>query len=114
MYVVGYLDNGMPQKVIDLFHEIEDRDTVMYILFFQACARIPVADKPNLVTNIAAQIPKQCFSNPRLVTAAIDALMKYGAVQQAEALFTQQTTKDVYMVGAMKKGMAVCCCHSGV
>jgi pentatricopeptide repeat protein len=58
----------------------------------------------NLVKKISAEIPKSFYSDHRLVTSLLNALMKCRDVTHAEAVFDQSTEKVASMYGVMIKG----------
>ncbi|CAF5205571.1 unnamed protein product, partial [Rotaria magnacalcarata] len=59
----------------------------------------------DLVKKTSEQIPKSFYSNPRLLTSLLDALMKCGDVARAESLFHSSKQKILPMYGAMMKGI---------
>ncbi|CAF2096590.1 unnamed protein product, partial [Rotaria magnacalcarata] len=100
----GYVDNNLPEKAIDLFIEVENPDEVNINLLFNACAQLKTKEALDLVKKISQQIPKSFYSNPRLLTSLLDALMKCGDVAHADALFYSSKEKVLPMYGAMMKG----------
>ncbi|CAF4706317.1 unnamed protein product, partial [Rotaria magnacalcarata] len=53
------------------------------ILLFNSCAQLKTKEALDLVKKISKQIPKSFYSNPRLLTSLLDALMKCGDVAHA-------------------------------
>ncbi|CAF5164381.1 unnamed protein product, partial [Rotaria magnacalcarata] len=100
----GYVDNNLPEKAIDLFNEVENPDDVHMLLLFNSCAQLKTKEALDLVKKISKQIPKSFYSNPRLLTSLLDALMKCGDVAHAEALFYSSKEKVLPMYGVMMKG----------
>ncbi|CAF3658874.1 unnamed protein product [Rotaria socialis] len=100
----GYVDNNLPEKAIDLFNEIENPDDVNMIILFNACAQLKTKEALDLVKKISKHIPKSFYSNPRILTSLLDALMKCGDVAHAESLFYSAKEKDLPSYGAMMKG----------
>ncbi|CAF5062394.1 unnamed protein product, partial [Rotaria magnacalcarata] len=101
----GYVDNNLPEKAIDLFNKIENPNDVNIILLFNACAQLKTKEALDLVKKTSEQIPKSFYSNPRLLTSLLDALMKCGDVARAESLFHSSKQKILPMYGAMMKGI---------
>ncbi|CAM2699210.1 unnamed protein product [Rotaria socialis] len=99
-----YVDNNLPEKAIDLFNEIEYPDDVNRIILFNACAQLKTKEALDLVKKTSKQIPKSFYSNPRLLTSLLDALMKCGDVAHAESLFYSSKQKVLPMYGAIMKG----------
>jgi len=94
----------MSNKAIDLFKEIKNPDHVIFILLFNACAQLGTADALNLTKKISKDIEKSIYSNVRLLTSLLDALMKCGDVTYAQSLFNTSSKKPIEMYGAMMKG----------
>ncbi|CAF5192919.1 unnamed protein product, partial [Rotaria magnacalcarata] len=101
----GYVDNDLLEKAIDLFNKIENPDDINITLLFNACAQLKTKEALDLVKKTSKQIPKSFYSNPRLLTSLLDALMKCGDVAHAESLFYSSKQKVLPMYGAMMKGI---------
>ncbi|CAF5212278.1 unnamed protein product, partial [Rotaria magnacalcarata] len=100
----GYVDNNLLEKAIDLFNEIENPNDANVTILFNACAQLKTKEALDLVKKISKQIPKSFYSDPRLLTSLLDALMKCGDVAHAESLFYSSKQKVLPMYGAMMKG----------
>ncbi|CAM4828999.1 unnamed protein product, partial [Rotaria magnacalcarata] len=100
----GYIKNKQANKANDLFNEIENPNDVNMILLFNACAQLKTKEALDLVKKTSKEIPKSFYSNPRLLTSLLDALMKCGDVAHAESLFYSSKHKVLPMYGAMMKG----------
>jgi hypothetical protein len=100
----GYIKNNLANKAIDLFNQIKNPDELNITVLFNACAQLRTDEALSLVKKISKDIPKSFYSNPRLVTSLLDALMKCGDVQHAELLFDTSRTKILPMYGAMMNG----------
>ena len=100
----GYVKNNQANKAIDLFNQIKNPDELNITVLFNACAQLGTDEALNLVKKVSKEIPKSFYSNPRLVTSLLDALMKCGDVQHAQSLFDASTKKDLPMYGAMMNG----------
>jgi pentatricopeptide repeat protein len=94
----------MAQKAIDLFKEIKNPDNVIFVLLFNACAQLGTEEALNLTKTNSKNIEKSIYSNVRLLTSLLDALMKCGDVTYAESLFNKSRQKGTEMCGAMMKG----------
>ena len=103
-YSLGYVENNLPREAIDLFKEIQHPDTVNIIILFNACAQLKTEEALNFAKKISQECPKSFYSNPRLVTSLLDALMKCSDVKEAELLFAKSKKKVLSMYGAMMKG----------
>lgn len=105
-YCSGYIDNQKPQKAVELFRQMERPDADICLLLFNACAQIQTTEAAVLVKQVACRIPKEFYSNSRLVASLIDAFMKCDCLDEAQALFDQTTLQTCSMYGAMMKGSA--------
>ena len=101
---LGYIRNNQAKKAIDLFHEINKPDHVIFILMFQACAQLETKEAVNLIRLLRSKMPTSFYSNPRLLTSFIDALMNCEDVQTAEIFFNKVQVKSISIYGAMIKG----------
>ena len=99
--------NKQPPKAIDLFHQINNPDHVIYILMFQVCAQLGTKEALDLIGLLRSQMPTSFYSNPRLLTSLINALLKCGDVKSAEEVFQKSTIKELPIYGAIMKGMLV-------
>ena len=73
---LGYIRNNQVNKAIDLFHQINKPHHVIFILMFQACAQLETKEAVDLIRLLRSKMPTSFYSNPRLLTSFIDALMK--------------------------------------
>jgi len=94
----------MAHKAIDLFNEIKSPDEICLTLLFNACAQLETKEALNLTKEISKNLGKSMYSNVRLLTALLDALMKCRDVTYAESLFNTLTNKSIGIYGAMMKG----------
>ncbi len=78
------------------------------IVLFNACAQLGTDEALNLTKKVSKKIPKSFYSNPYLLTALLDALMKCGDVKYAQSLFDASTKKVMQMYGAMMNGNNSC------
>jgi hypothetical protein len=74
------------------------------IILFNACGNLGTNEALNLIKKTSKQIPKSSYSNPRLLTSLLDALMKCGDITSAQTLFDTSTKKTLPMYGVMMKG----------
>ncbi|CAF1187622.1 unnamed protein product [Rotaria sordida] len=100
----GYIKNNMATKAIDLFKEIKDPDEIVINLLFTACAELGTSEALNLTKIVSSQMPKHFYSNLRLLTSLLDALIQCGNVTHAEALFNRSIKKISPLYGVMMKG----------
>jgi hypothetical protein len=71
---------------------------------FQACAQLETQEALDLIRLLRSKMPTSFYSNPRLLTSLIDALMKCDDVQTAEIFFNKVQVKNIPLYGAMIKG----------
>ena len=79
-------------------------DEVATMMFFKACAKLAHADAIRIATDVLKRMPASFLHDNRLVNSALDMLMKFGDVSQAEHLFTQLKRKSVVSYGALMQG----------
>ena len=102
---IGYIYNEMPAKALELFRGMPMKpDEVIVTLLFNACAKLANADAVKLGNDILKQLTATSLENHTLVNSAIDMLMKFGDVKQAELLFQRSRNKTVVTFGAMMQG----------
>lgn len=92
-------------KAINLFEKSEDRDEVLYIIYFQACAKIGSIEGLNLIKTVLNDIRQSFYENKRLLTCLIDALMECGDVEKGELIYNCCSNPSIQMKGALMKGM---------
>ena len=102
--LVGYIDNGIPEKAMELFKDMKNPDQVIFILFFKACASLQSKDSLALIKSVLPTIAEKIMTNSHLQTSVIDALMKCSDVNAAETLYNQIEVKSISVQGAMMKG----------
>ncbi|CAF3020938.1 unnamed protein product [Rotaria socialis] len=101
----GYISNNMPEKVIELFEKISIKiDEVIIILLFNACAKLCNNRAIKTGRDALNRLPTSFLQNQKLINAAIDMLMKFGDVNQAEVLFEKTQNKTLVTYGAMMQG----------
>ncbi|CAM4978137.1 unnamed protein product [Rotaria socialis] len=102
----GYISNNMPEKVIELFETISvEVDEVLIIILFNACAKLCNSQAIKLGRDTLNRLPVSFLRNPTLVNSAIDMLMKFGDVNQAENLFEKMQKKTLITYGAMMQAI---------
>ncbi len=94
----------MPNKATDLFNEIKNPNEICLTILFNACAQLGTQEALNLTKKNSKNIGKSMYSDIRLLTSLLDALMKCGDVTSAQSLFNTLTVKNIGIHGAMMKG----------
>ncbi|UJR34389.1 hypothetical protein I4U23_021797 [Adineta vaga] len=100
----GYLKTNQANESLNLFNQIKNPDDVIIILLFNTCAQLETNEALNLVKKVSKEIPKTYYSNPRLLTSLLDALIKCDDMKYAQVLFSKSSKKTVSMYGAMMNG----------
>ena len=98
------MKNKQANKAIDLFYQMEKHNHIIYILLFNACAQLQTKKALDLVKQLLSDMPKSYQFDPNLITSLVDALIKCGDVEGAEAWFHQTKSKHSSLYGAMMKG----------
>ncbi|CAM4827283.1 unnamed protein product [Rotaria magnacalcarata] len=101
----GYISNNMPEKVLELFEKISIKiDELIIILLFNACAKLCNNRAIKTGRDALNRLPTSFLQNQKLINAAIDILMKFGDVNQAEVVFETTQNKTLVTYGAMMQG----------
>ncbi|CAF1454984.1 unnamed protein product [Rotaria magnacalcarata] len=100
----GFIENNQANKAIDLFHKIKDPNDVIFILLFNSCAQLGSDEGLNLTKKVSKTIPKSFYSNVRLLTSLLDALVKCNDLTYAQSLFDASIKNDVGMYAVMMNG----------
>jgi pentatricopeptide repeat protein len=95
----------MPEKVVHLFDQmLLKADAVILMLFFNACADLVNEHAKKRGREVLKQLPRALLNNDKLMRSAVDMLMKFGDVDEAEQVFHSMKTKSVFTYAAMMKG----------
>jgi ATP/maltotriose-dependent transcriptional regulator MalT len=81
-------------------------DEVAIALLFNACAKLTDPDAIKTARDVLQRTASSFLSHDHLVNSAIDMLMKFGDVAQAEDLLKRSGRKTVVSYGALMKGMS--------
>jgi pentatricopeptide repeat protein len=103
-FLLGYIKNNQPNKAIHLFNQIQNPNDVHFMLLFNACAQLRSNEGLNLIKTISQKIPKSFYSNRRLLTSLLDALIKCDDLIYAQSLFDTSTKKDSGIYAVMMNG----------
>ena len=103
----GYIANNEAKKAIDLFQKAEDPDSILYNLFFSACAQVGSKEIVSMMENIWKKIPEEFHHNKYILASTINAFMRHHLVERAEAIFKQTENPPIDMINAMMKGKIV-------
>ncbi|CAF1495358.1 unnamed protein product, partial [Adineta ricciae] len=92
----GYLLNKIPNKTLDLYHQIKNMKAtqsnfVIYLLAINASAQIAMASQCQAIVD---DIPLQIISNSKISNALIDMWGKAGCVRKAEQVFANLSSID--------------------
>jgi pentatricopeptide repeat protein len=105
LLIVGYVFNGMPEKVLQMFDRmLVQPDEVIATILFNACAKVADPHAMKLGKIMLTQLPAAFFKNSILMNSATDMLMKFGEVQEAEHLFSRMKKRDAAAYGVMMNG----------
>ncbi|CAF4267158.1 unnamed protein product [Rotaria magnacalcarata] len=103
--VKGYVGNEMFEKALDLFEQIHlSLTNVIYAIVFNACAKLCNERAMKIGKELLAKMPENYRNNNITSNSAIDMLMKFGDVENAERIFRSIKTKDIITYNAMVKG----------
>ncbi|CAF3834221.1 unnamed protein product [Rotaria magnacalcarata] len=103
----GLITNNMSEKVLDLFDEmIIEPDSVTLTVLFNACAQIANNRAMKIGKNLLHKMPTNYQNNNVLLNSAIDMLMKFRDIENAEHVFQSMKKKDIISYNVMIKGYA--------
>ena len=80
-------------------------DHIIYILLFNACAQLQTKEALDLVKQVSSDMPQSYQIDSKLITSLVDALIKCGDVEGAEAWFNRSKSKPSSLYGAMMNGI---------
>ena len=101
--MAGYIVNDQPEKAIDVFHRIKNPSDVIFILLFNACAKLANDEALRLVKTYSAGLSPSSMSNVRLESSLMIALIKCGEYDAAEIVFGRME-KSVKSYGILMNG----------
>lgn len=85
----GYIDNSLSNKAIDLFYEISNPDEVNLVVLFNACAHLRSKEALDVAKGVSKEMSTCFYSNVRVCSSLLDALIKCGDTSSAHLLFSQ-------------------------
>ena len=95
----------MCDKTLDLFEQLPfNPDDVTYTVVLNACAQLCDDRAKQMAMKLLKHIPSHLQNNQTVSTSAIDMLMRFGDVTNAERLFGRMTNKNIITYNAMMKG----------
>lgn len=77
---------------------------VIHLILFNACAAVSNERARALGHKVLKQMPDAFLEHKNLVNSAIDMLMKFGDVAQAEHIFQDLKRKTMVSYGALMQG----------
>ncbi|CAF4354883.1 unnamed protein product, partial [Rotaria sordida] len=93
----------MYDKALDLFEQMPlNPNNVIHIIVFNACAQLGNDRAKEIGRKLLHQMPKHVHNDIVLLNSAIDMLMKFGDIENAENFF-QTMKKNIITYGAMMK-----------
>lgn len=102
---LGYISNGKPERVLDLFERMPlEPDAVILTILFNACGELSTERAKQRGKGVLAHLPQAFRDDSMLMNSAIDMLMKFGDVADAEQVFQSVTVRTKFMCGTMMKG----------
>ena len=101
---LGYLDNAMPDKAIDLFERMTvTPDDIVLSILFKACAAQPDERSIILGKKFLHFISNQPATDIIVFNSALRMLARFGDVNRAEHLFRSMKKKDMFTYASMMK-----------
>jgi len=101
---LGYAENQMPEKALDLFEQMDlDLNSSTHAKIFSVCAKLADDRAKRIGNKLLEQMPNNFRNDNIVLNSAIHMLMKFGDVTHAEQIF-KKIKKDVVSYDAMMKG----------
>ncbi|CAM4845476.1 unnamed protein product [Rotaria magnacalcarata] len=101
----GYIGNEMFEKALDLFEQIDIQlDGVTYTIVFNACAKLCNSRAIKIGRTLLADMPEKNRNDNVIINSAIDMLMKFGDIKNAERIFRSVKAKCASTYGVLMKG----------
>jgi ribosomal protein L18E len=79
---------------------------VIVVILFNACAKLCNAHSVKFGKDVLNRLPKSFLQHQTLNTSAINMLMKFGQVKDAERLFEQVMNKTIVNYGSMMQSIS--------
>jgi hypothetical protein len=99
--------NDLPAKALDLHDDVSSMmNTNLYSILFSACAALSNERAITFGKQLLEQMPQMLYGDLILTGSAINMLMKFGEVKEAERLFHTAKKKSVVLFGAMMQGQS--------
>ena len=76
----------------------------MLLLLFNACAKHIDEDSIQLGTSVLNKLPGTAFTDEKLINSALDMLLKFGRVKQAEKLFRSANCRSLASWNILMQG----------
>jgi pentatricopeptide repeat protein len=101
----GYNINDMPTRALDLFREFSAMpNAYMYTTIYTTYAALCNESAITLGKQLLSSMPKMFEDDSIVIGSAMNMLMKFGEVQEAEHLFTSMKKRDRASYGVMMNG----------
>ncbi|UJR29210.1 hypothetical protein I4U23_010424 [Adineta vaga] len=101
----GYNHNEMFEKVLDLYEEMSlVPDETIYTIIFNTCSHLSNDRALQIGKKLLNSMNKKFYNNDIIITSAIQMLMNFNLVNDAEYLFRKAKSKSVFTYHAMING----------
>jgi hypothetical protein len=98
----------MPEKVLDMFPHISVKgDKVIMVLLFNACAKHVNEQSKTLGKETLRRLNTDFLRHQNLINAALDMLLKFGDINDAEHFFQSAKTTNEETCGMMMQGSLI-------
>lgn len=95
----------MNEKALDLFEKIPfNLNDIIYIIIFNACAQLANDRARRIGKKLIEQMPNNFQNNTVILNSALDMLMKFGDISDAEYIFKLIKKKDIISYISMMNG----------
>ena len=102
------MSNNMAEKVLELYEKMSvEANEVIITIVFNACAKLCNEHAIQIGNRAFNKLQKSFLRHRNLLSSAIDMLMKFGQVEDAELFFRQIQIFDSFFYGIMMNGYKI-------
>lgn len=102
---IGYMSNNMPEKVLEKISVKFDK--VLITILFNVCVKLSNSYSIKVEKGVLDRLPIKVLQHEKLINSAIDILMKFGDLSNAERLFQEISKQSLVTYGTIMQGYSV-------
>ena len=95
----------MPEKTLDVYEQMPfSPNEVILSILFKACAQLADERALKIKKKFLDQMPTLLTNSTGALNSFLHMLMTFGDISNAERIFTQMKTKNIFTYGVMMQG----------